>query len=299
MARLSIPVNPRELREVIQSSLELVPSAKIFGLLRTFEKIALQTSTVAPCEVGVVALKYVDGQWEIHPRSDDLHKESVVISVLHGLEKKVLIALHSNLFGQLFKANGHPQKEPVSLSGQVKMARSEPATIPISAVQKRQGATGASGVNVGSVFLSLQSTPQDGKAVEPTGNDNVPGATRNQEKRITISERNLFLAIKNALDGLEFADLLALNRSVLDAVDALKSGASRPGLKGVKRLVCLEGALNFELENEEPTAISLVRGLLAGLGFNALMQLHCEFSSRMNVAHAVARKTATDAVKGE
>jgi hypothetical protein len=44
MAKISIPVNPRDLRDVLQSSLERVPSARIHALLRTLEKIALQTA---------------------------------------------------------------------------------------------------------------------------------------------------------------------------------------------------------------------------------------------------------------
>jgi hypothetical protein len=146
--------------------------------------------------------------------------------------------------------------------------------------------------------LTVQPSAQDGRTGVKAGDDDTPVAvSRGQEKRITISERNLLLAIKGALDGLQFEDLLALNRAVLDAVDSFKSQASRPALKAAKRLVWLERGLNIELENEETTAVSLVRGLLAGVGFGALMQLHGEFSSRMNVAHAGARKDAANGVK--
>jgi hypothetical protein len=298
MAKISIPVNPRDLRVVLQSSLERVPSARIPGLLRTLEKIALQTTYGGGFEIGVNPLQFVDGQWEVHPKNDDLHKESVVMSVLHGVEKKALIALHSDLFGQLFNANGHPQAAPANRSTEDKKARGEPVDLPVSAAQKRPVVAGAAGARVGSVSLTVQPPAQDGRTVGTIGDDLAPvAASRSQEKRITISERNLLLAIKGALDGLQFEDLLALNRLVLDAVDALKSRASRPALKAAKRLVWLEGGLNIEIENEEPTAVSLVRGLVAGLGFGALMQLHGEFSSRMNVAHAGARKAAANGIK--
>jgi hypothetical protein len=144
MAKISIPVNPRDLRDVLQSSLERVPSAKIPGLLRTLEKIALQTTCGAPLDIGVNALQFVDGQWEVHPRNDDLHKESVVMSVLHGVEKKALIALHSDLFGQLFNANGHPQAEDGKSSVEDKKARGEPVDLPVS-LAKKSAATGATG----------------------------------------------------------------------------------------------------------------------------------------------------------
>jgi hypothetical protein len=300
MAKISIPVNPRDLREVLQSALELVPSAKIPGLLRTLEKIAVQTSSAAPFEIRVSALHFVNGQWEVHPRSEDLHKESVVISVLHGSERRVLMALHSNLYGQLFTVNSEPQKEAVNRPAEVKKTQTEPGAMLISAVHKKSAAMGAATANgTGATPISSAAQPpaQDGKAVEKIRNDNVQGGPSSGDKRVAISERNLFLATKKALEGLEFGDLLSLNRSVLDAVDALKSGGSRPALKGAKRLVWHGHRLSFELENDEPMAVSLVRGLLAGLGFSALMQLHGEFSSRMNVARSGARKAAADAVK--
>jgi hypothetical protein len=275
-----------------------VPSARIPGLLRTLEKIALQTASGGPFEIGVNPLRFVDGQWEVHPKNDDLQKESVVMSVLHGVEKRALIALHSDLFGQLFNANGHPQAALANRSTEEKKARGEPVDLPVSAAQKGPVAAGASGARVGPVSLTVQPPAQDDRTVGKIGDDAAPVAvSRSQEKRITISEKNLLLAIKGSLDGLLFEDLLALNRSVLDALDALKSRASRPALKAAKRLVRLEGGLNVELENEEPTAVSLVRGLVAGLGFGALMQLHGEFSNRMNVAHAGARKAAENGLK--
>jgi len=297
MAKISIPVNSRDLRDVLQASLERVPSPRIPGLLRTLEKIALQTTSRTPFEIGVNALQFVDGQWEVHPKNDDLHKESVVVSVLQGVENKALIALHSDLFGQLF-TNGHPQAEAADRSSEDKKARGERVDLPGSVAHKKPVAAGAPGMKVEADSVRVQPPAHDGRTAGKIGNDDaLVAVSRTQEKRIAISERSLLLAIKGALGGLQFEDLLALNRAVLDAVDSLKSRPSRAALKAAKRLVWCEGGLNVELENEEPTAVSLIRGLLAGLGFGALMQLHGEFSSLMNVAHAGARKAAANGLK--
>lgn len=298
MAKLSIAVNPRDLRDLLQSSLGLVPLAKVPGLLRTLEKIAGRTSVPGPFEVGITALRCVGGEWEIEPRNEDLLKEGFVTSMLHGSDKKVLIALHSSLFAQLFRANGDPSKEDVNRSASVKKKQGGPGEKSVSSGQKNQNGAGAAmasraphPVAAAPDCLFVQPRALDGGAVEQNGSDNAVGG---HEKRIVISEKQLFVAIKTALDCLEFADLLALSRAVLDALDALKSGASVPALRCSKRLVGLGDALNFELESEENTAALLVRGLLAGLGFSSLMQLNGEFAIRMNVAHAGSRKAAVN-----
>lgn len=220
------------------------------------------------------------------------------MSVLHGAEKKALIALHSDLFAQLFNTNSHPQAEVAERFSEDKKMRGEPVDLPDSAPQKKAIAASGAGARVGPESVSVQPPAQVGKTAGKIRDDDAAVAvSRNQEKRITISERNLLLAIKGVLGGLRFEDLLALNRAVLDAVDSLKSRPSRPVLKATKRLVWLEGGLTIELENEDPTAVSLVRVLLAELGFGALMQLQGEFSGRMNVAHAGARKAAANGLK--
>jgi hypothetical protein len=111
---------------------------------------------------------------------------------------------------------------------------------------------------------------------------------------IPVSPRDLRDVLRSPLELVPSARIPGLLRTPKQSV---KSGASRPPLKGAKRSVWLEDGVSFELENEEPRAVSVVCGLLAGLGSNALMQLHGEFSSRMNVTHAGTRKSAANATK--
>ncbi len=54
-----------------------------------------------------------------------------------GLSAEVM-ALHSNLFGQLFKANGHPQKDDVNRSVEVKRTQTEPAALGLAAVHRNR-----------------------------------------------------------------------------------------------------------------------------------------------------------------
>jgi hypothetical protein len=300
MAKISIPVNFRDLREALQCSLELVPSAKVPGLLRALEKIAGGVSGAASFEIGVTALRHIDGRWELQPKLEDLQREGVVIGVLHGSDRKALMAVHSNLFEMLFPPNDHPPRMDLTSSARVKTKRVDSNGVTSTAVQEKRNGAGDRGEK-GAVprpdSLAQQSLLQDVKPGREPDHDHAPGSVRGPDKRITISEKPLFLAIKNSLDGLEFGELLSLNRWVLDVVDSLKNGSSLPALKCTKRLVGLGDALHFELENEDPTSVSLVRGLLGGLGMSTLIQLHGEFSVRLNVAHAGARKVPTSAIK--
>lgn len=300
MAKLSIPVSSRDLRDAVQSSLALVPAAKVPGLLRALEKIAGRVSGAGSYEIGIATMRHVQGRWEVQPRLEDLYRDGVVVSVLHGSDKKVLMAVHSSLFGQLFNSNDQPaQKDPYRYSSAQKKP-GEPGTLTASGVQEKRNCaaeSGRKGSGVGPDFPTRQSLSKDFTVAEQRLQDSESGPTGNQMKAIAISEKQLFLAIKNSLDGLEFGDLLALNRGVLDVMDALKSGTSLPAMKCTKRLVGLGDTLSFEIENDERTPAVLVRGLLAGLGLNSLIQLHGEFSTRLNIAHAGPRKGAANAIK--
>jgi hypothetical protein len=111
---------------------------------------------------------------------------------------------------------------------------------------------------------------------------------------IPVSPRDLREVLQSSLELVPSARIPGLLRT---PKKSMKSGGSRPPLKGAKRSVWLEDGVSFELENDEPTAVSLVRGLLAGLGSNALMQLHGEFSSRMNLTPAGTGKSAANETK--
>ena len=78
MAKMSIAVDPRYLREVLQKSFGLVPCARVPGLLRALEKIAVKRSDAEPFELGVTSLRILGGRFAIEPRGEDLLKESVV-----------------------------------------------------------------------------------------------------------------------------------------------------------------------------------------------------------------------------
>ena len=124
MGKISIAVNPRDLREALQKALGLVPDARVIGLLRTLEKIATKRSDPEPFEVGVTSLRIVGGRFAIEPRGEDLLKESVVTSLLCRVDKRMLIQLHSCLFEQLWRGDSEPAKEVASrISGSEKEGR--------------------------------------------------------------------------------------------------------------------------------------------------------------------------------
>jgi hypothetical protein len=111
---------------------------------------------------------------------------------------------------------------------------------------------------------------------------------------LPVSPRDLQEVLQSSLELVSSAGIPGL---LWAPKKSMKCGASRPPLKGAKRSVWLEDGVSFELENEEPRAVSVVCGLLAGLGSDALMQLHGAFSSRMNVTHAGTRKSTANATK--
>jgi hypothetical protein len=111
---------------------------------------------------------------------------------------------------------------------------------------------------------------------------------------IPVSPRYLREVLQSSLELIPSARIHGL---LWAPKKSMKCGASRPPLKGAKRSLWLEDGVSFELENEEPRAVSVVCGLLAGLCSNALMERHGELSSRMNVTHAGTRKSAANATK--
>src|SRR5271165_2786499 len=133
MGKISIAVNPRDLREALQKALGLVPDARVLGLLRTLEKIATKRSDPEPFEVGVTSLRIVGGRFAIEPRGEDLLKESVVTSLLCRVDRKMLVQLHSCLFEQLWRGDSEPAKGVGGESLEVKkkgVERAEDDSVP-------------------------------------------------------------------------------------------------------------------------------------------------------------------------
>ena len=61
MAKIHIPVSPRYLREVLQSALELIPSARIHGLLWARKKIMKCSASRSPLKGAKRSLWLEDG----------------------------------------------------------------------------------------------------------------------------------------------------------------------------------------------------------------------------------------------
>jgi hypothetical protein len=111
---------------------------------------------------------------------------------------------------------------------------------------------------------------------------------------IPVSPRYLREVLRSSLELIPSARIHGL---LWAPKKSMKCVASRPPLKGAKRSLWLGDGVSFELENEEPRAVSVVCGLLAGLGSNALTKRHWQLSSRMNVTHVGTRKSAANATK--
>jgi hypothetical protein len=345
MAKISIAVNARDLREIFQKSIGLVPCARVPGLLRALEKIAVKRSDADPFEVGVTSLRILGGRFAIEPRGEDLLKESVVTSLLCGADKKVLIQLHSQLFEQLWTADSETVKE-VSTgsaegeqkgpeggykeSAEAQNGVAEPVTVvapaggnqaekPIEEVptgsvegeQKgpeggcKESAEAQDGVAEPVTAIAAASGNQVNKPIargrkpaQNNGDEEGAAAARNNEKGIIfVDEKKIFVSIRSALDNLDFADLLAVNVAAAEAVGSLKKGVSlsAPRCK-VKRLSGCGDKLTLELESEDETTASLVRGVLGGLSFPSLMQLGGELLSRINRSQAAPKLRANKAV---
>ena len=290
MAKISIAVNTRDLREIFQKSIGLVPCARVPGLLRALEKIAVKRSDADPFEVGVTSLRILGGRFAIEPRGEDLLKESVVTSLLCGADKKVLILLHSQLFEQLWTADSETAKE-VS-TGSAEGEQKGPEGGYKESAEPVTGIAAASGNQVNKPIARGR------KPAQNNGDEEGAAAARNNEKGIIfVDEKKIFVSIRSALDNLDFADLLAVNVAAAEAVGSLKKGfsPSAPRCK-VKRLSGCGDRLTLELESEDETTASLVRGVIGGLSFPSLMQLGGELLSRINRSQAAPKLRANKAV---
>jgi hypothetical protein len=339
MAKISIAVDPRYLREVLQKSFGLVPCARVPGLLRALEKIAVKRSDAEPFELGVTSLRILGGRFAIEPRGGDLLKESVVTSLLCGADKKVLIALHSRLFEQLWTAESEPAKdvstgsvegpeggneESVGVQNDVAGAQNE-VTGPVTVVapastgsvegeQKgpeggNKESAGAQNEVTGPVTVVAQASGNQvdepiarrRKPAQINGDEEGAAAPRNNEKGIIfVDEKKIFVSVKSALDNLDFGDLLAVNVAAVEAAGSLRNGVSQsaPRCK-VKRLSGCGDTLTLELESEDETTASLVRGVLGGLSFASLMQLSGELLGRINRSQAAPKLRANKAASHE
>ena len=296
MGKISIAVNPRDLREALQKALGLAPDAWVIGLLRTLEKIATKRSDPEPFEVGVTSLRIVDGRIAIEPRGEDLLRESVVTSLLCRVDRKMLIQLHSCLFEQLCRGDSEPAKGVAVESPEVKRKGVErakndsvaapdsvPGPLPIETLLPLDQA--------------VKPVGREGKLAKNNGDEGGASAERNHDKVVLfVDEKKIFGSIRSALDELEFGDLLVVNVAAVEAVQSLNKGVSinAPRCK-VKRLSGCGETLNLELESEEETTSSLVRGLLGGLSFNSLMQLTGDLLGRIR-SQDVAKVAASKAV---
>ena len=293
MAKISIAVNPRDLRETLQKALGLVPDARVLGLLRALEKIAIKRADPEPFEVGVNSLRILGGRFAIEPRGEDFLKESVVCSLLCRADKKMLTQLHSCLFEQLWRGDSEPAKEVPGQSPEggdkgieqgnkdcVPSQDSVPAPLPIETPPP--------------VDQVVKPVARDRKLATNNGEDGAATERNNGKGVIIVDEKKIFGSIKCALDELEFSDLLAVNVAVVEAVQSLNKGVtlSAPRCK-TKRLSGCGDTLTLELE--EATTSSLVRGLLGGLSFNSLMQLTGELLGRVR-SQDVAKHSASKAV---
>jgi hypothetical protein len=297
MAKISIAVNPRDLREALQKALGLVPDARVLGLLRALEKIATKRTDPEPFEVGVTSLQIVGGRFAIEPRGDDLFKESVVTSLLCRADKKMLTQLHSCLFEQLWRGDSEPAKDVGGESPEGKKTGAERGNK--DSVPAQDSVPGP---------LPIGTPPPADQVVKPVaweskfaknnGDEDGAAAERyNGKGAIIVDERKIFGSIKSALDQLEFSDLLAVNVAAMEAVGLLNKGVSlnAPRCK-IKRLSGCGDTLSLELESEEVTTSSLVRGLLGGLSFNSLMQLTGELLGRISRSQCAPKHSASKAL---
>ena len=101
MAKISIPVNPRDLIAELQKHL-LTPE-RVSTLLMSLERIATKKTDDEPFKLGVASLRYVDGRLDIEPESEEIFTEPVLVTLFRNEDKMSLIALHSQLYTQLFK----------------------------------------------------------------------------------------------------------------------------------------------------------------------------------------------------
>jgi hypothetical protein len=292
MAKISIGVNARDLREVLDKSFGLVPGARVPGLLRALEKIAVKRSDPEPFELGVTSLRILGGRFAIEPRGEDLLKESVVTSLLCGADKKVLIPLHSRLFEQLWTEEPEPAKDVSTVSVEGEQMAPEGGN---------KESAGAQNVVAGPVTVVAPATgnqvdnpiARGRKLAHTNGDEESRAAARNNEKGIFVDEKKIIVSIRSALDNLDFVDLLAVNVAAVEAVGSLNKGVSlsAPRCK-VKRLSGCGDTLALELESEDETTASLVRGVLGGLSFASLMQLSGELLSRINRSQAAPKLRA-------
>jgi len=296
MAKISIAVNPRDLREALQKALGLVPGARVLGLLRALEKIANKRTDPEPFEVGVTSLRIVGGRFAIEPRDDDLLKESVVTSLLCRADKKMLTQLHSSLFEQLWRGDSEPAKDVDGESPEGQKTGAERGNK--DSVPAQDSVPGP---------LPIGTPPPADQVVKPVAREskfaknNEDGAAAeryNGKGAIIVDEKKMFGSIKSALDQLEFSDLLAVNVAAMEAVGLLLNNGvslSAPRCK-IKRLSGCGDTLTLELESEEVTTSCLVRGLLGGLSFNSLIQLTGELSGRISRSQYAPKHSASKAL---
>jgi hypothetical protein len=280
MAKISILVNARELREGVQKLIVQVSPERALGLLRALEKIALGKCEAGAFEVGISTVRYTMGQLEVIPRTDDLLKEPVVVSVLAGADPRLLKEWHSCLFGQLFRPAEGVLKNGVKGLREPRSSAKRTGGFEALAGPDGSGRGGlavASPAGVGSPVVQVIHP----SAIEEVGGEEEGGS--GPSSVITIGEKTLLTSIKDALDGLAFEGLLAVNLEVMRAMGALKAGGivTVPKFK-TKRLLGSGQRLTVEFGNDEIPVENLVRGLLSGLRFGSLTQLCVDLSTRMD-----------------
>ena len=296
MAKISIAVNPRDLREALQKALGLVPDARVLGLLRALEKIAIKRADPEPFEVGVNSLRILGGRFAIELRGEDFLKESVVCSLLCRADRRMLSQLHSCLFEQLWRGGSEPAKEVAGESSEGGEKGVEQGNK--DSVASQDSVPGPLPVETPApVEQVVKPVARDRKLATNNGDEDDAATERNNGKGvIVVDEKKIFGSIKGALDELEFSDLLAVNVAVVEAVQSLNKRVtlSAPRCK-TKRLSGCGDAVTLELGSEEETTSSLVRGLLGGLSFSSLMQLTGELLGRIR-SQDLAKHSASKAV---